>query len=160
MQIAIDQMSNYKEFGTPQGIRSMCRFYISLIIPLFFAPYWAMIANQANFALAFFISIVVQIAMVAVLNVTLTLEDPWDNNGLDGIFVDEQLYEVEQALVASGMDPSLLLASGIATLTRGEVDAGSGRDTGGIENGNGASAVGGGGGGQRSRVVRVATDTV
>lgn len=36
------------------------------------------------------------IAAVGVLNVTLALEDPFDNRGMDGIFIDEPLYEIEQ----------------------------------------------------------------
>lgn len=108
LQVAIDQMSNVKEFGTPQGVRSLVRFYVCLIIPLIFAPYWALIGSESNFAVAFFASIAVQIALVGVLNAAIALEDPFDNNGLDGVFIDEQMYEVEQALLASGADADML----------------------------------------------------
>ena len=37
-------------------------------------------------------------ALVGVLNVSLALEDPFDNLGMDGIFIDEQLFEVQQVL--------------------------------------------------------------
>ena len=30
------------------------------------------------------------------MNVSLALEDPFDNQGLDGIYVDEALFEAEQ----------------------------------------------------------------
>ncbi len=30
------------------------------------------------------------------LNVSIALEDPWDNQGLDGIYIDESLFEAEQ----------------------------------------------------------------
>ncbi len=39
------------------------------------------------------------IALVGVLNLALSLEDPFDNSGMDGIFIDEALYEVEQVSV-------------------------------------------------------------
>lgn len=94
----IDQLSNVKEFGTPQGIKAMSRCYISLIIPLVFGPYWAYISTQSDFAVAFFCSLAFQFAISGLLNVSITLEDPFDNVGLCGIFIDEQLYEVEQAL--------------------------------------------------------------
>lgn len=34
--------------------------------------------------------------MVGLLNVSLALEDPFDNQGLDGIYIDEALFEAEQ----------------------------------------------------------------
>ena len=36
------------------------------------------------------------LALVGLLNVSLALEDPFDNQGLDGIYVDEALFEAEQ----------------------------------------------------------------
>ena len=38
------------------------------------------------------------LALVGLLNVSLALEDPFDNQGLDGIYVDEALFEAEQVL--------------------------------------------------------------
>lgn len=36
------------------------------------------------------------IALLGLLNLSLALEDPFDNQGMDGIYIDEALYEVEQ----------------------------------------------------------------
>ena len=43
------------------------------------------------------------LALVGLLNVSLALEDPFDNQGLDGIYVDEALFEAEQVCL-SGWD--------------------------------------------------------
>lgn len=40
------------------------------------------------------------LALVGLLNVSLALEDPFDNQGLDGIYVDEALFEAEQVCLA------------------------------------------------------------
>lgn len=93
-----DQLSNAKEFGTPQGVRAMLRCYICVVIPVFFGSYWAFVSENADFALAFFSSVAFQIALTGLLNVSISLEDPFDNVGLCGIFIDEQLYEIEQAI--------------------------------------------------------------
>ena len=93
-----DQLSNAKEFGTPQGIRAMVRCYICIVIPVFFGSYWAFVSENADFALAFFSSVAFQVALTGLLNVSISLEDPFDNVGLGGIFIDEQLYEIEQAI--------------------------------------------------------------
>lgn len=39
------------------------------------------------------------LALVGLLNVSLALEDPFDNQGLDGIYVDEALFEAEQVRI-------------------------------------------------------------
>ena len=41
------------------------------------------------------------LALVGLLNVSLALEDPFDNQGLDGIYVDEALFEAEQVCFVS-----------------------------------------------------------
>lgn len=78
----------------------MYRMYISLIIPLFFGPYWSYVGSQTSFAFSFFLSAFIQLALCGLLNVALDLEDPFDNHGMDGIFIDEQLFEVAQVLPA------------------------------------------------------------
>lgn len=45
----------------PQGVRSMCRFFLAFFVPVFFGPYWAYVKNQTNFAFAFFFSIIVSL---------------------------------------------------------------------------------------------------
>jgi hypothetical protein len=153
LQIVLDRMSNVKEFGTPQGIRSLTRAYVCLIIPLFFGPYWSYIGSQTNFGFTFFLSTIVQVALTGLLNVALALEDPWNNSGLDGIFIDEQLYEVESALEASGAGS--LVHGGALTTTDNQGQAGDRGDVPGT-NGTGAPVEAP----ATSRVVRVATDTV
>lgn len=119
LSIAIERMSNVKEFGTSQGIRTMARIYICVIIPLFYAPYWAWINSQTDFSLGFFSSIVIQLALTGTLNAALALEDPFDNDGLDGIFIDEQLYEVEVLLAATGYSNAVVES---ASLVQNEPD--------------------------------------
>ena len=38
------------------------------------------------------------LATVAVLHTAMALEDPFDNQGLDGIYIDEALFEAEQVM--------------------------------------------------------------
>jgi len=140
----IDKLCNVKEFGTPQGIRSMVRCYICLIIPLFFGPYWALVSQSGDFAVAFFVSIAFQIALTGLLNVAITLEDPFDNVGLCGIYIDEQLFEVESSLRQLGLM---------------QIDGEGGQqendgDNDGEEGGEVDAAT------QKQQVVRVATDNV
>jgi hypothetical protein len=129
LQISIDKMGNVKEYRTPQGMRSLARFYVVLFIPIFFGPYWAWVATNTDFAFAFFFSILTQVALTAVLNLSLALEDPFDNKGMDGVFVDEPLYEVELEM-RSEQQPGVVMMGdkeGVGTTTGGATtDGGTG----------------------------------
>lgn len=143
----IDKLCNVKEFGTPQGIRSMVRCYICIIIPVFFGPYWALISQSSDFAVAFFVSLAYQIALTGLLNVAITLEDPFDNVGLCGIYIDEQLYEVESFLRQFG-------------LTQIESRSPHHEDDHDVEEGVEGDVAQPQAGAARQQVVRVATDNV
>ncbi|KAK9810038.1 hypothetical protein WJX72_003856 [[Myrmecia] bisecta] len=98
LQFAFERMATIKEYRTPQGIRSMARFYVVLFIPLFFGPYYAELSKSASFGFTLIFACLLDLAMVGLLNVSLALEDPFDNQGLDGVYVDEALFEAEQAI--------------------------------------------------------------
>ncbi|KAL3157101.1 hypothetical protein ABBQ38_001347 [Trebouxia sp. C0009 RCD-2024] len=126
LQCAFERMAVIKEYRTPQGIRALARFYVVVFIPLFFGPYYAAVRVGAHsFAFSLFLAIFLNLALVGLLNVSLALEDPFDNQGLDGIYVDEALFEAEQAIA---MDEDAELAglsdqSGLKTGT-GAIPAG------------------------------------
>ena len=46
------------------------------------------------------------LAIIGVLHAAMALEDPFDNLGLDGIYIDEAVFDIEQALP----QPSIQLA--------------------------------------------------
>ena len=49
------------------------------------------------------------LATVAVLHTAMALEDPFDNQGLDGIYVDEALFEAEQVTTSIALPKHILL---------------------------------------------------
>lgn len=104
LQLAIQRMANIKEYRTPQGVRSLCRFFLLFFMPVFFGPYWSWVHVQTNFAFAFFFSILLQIAVTGLVNATIALEDPFANNAMDGVFIEEALYEIEQLVGAPPPD--------------------------------------------------------
>jgi hypothetical protein len=66
------------------------------------------------------------VSLVGVLNVALALEDPFDNVGMGGVYVDEALYDVEQVgggcpflrvCSLAGSDGGSLLVCSMAGLT-------------------------------------------
>ncbi|KAK9835743.1 hypothetical protein WJX74_007217 [Apatococcus lobatus] len=100
LQQSFEHMANVKEFRTPQVVRAAARVYIILLVPLFYGPYYAQVRQEsASFAFALFFAMISELALVTLLNAAMALEDPFDNLGLDGIYLDEALYEVEQAML-------------------------------------------------------------
>ena len=59
LALLLERLANVKEFRTPQGVRSMSRLYVALIIPIFFGPYWGWVQQRINYGFAFFFSIMV-----------------------------------------------------------------------------------------------------
>lgn len=57
----------------------------------------------------------INLALVGLLNVSLALEDPFDNQGLDGIYIDEALFEAEQV---SATPPFIFLSCTVHLLLR------------------------------------------
>ncbi|KDD72834.1 hypothetical protein H632_c2837p0 [Helicosporidium sp. ATCC 50920] len=99
--LACQRLADVKEFRTPQGVRSLTRVYVGLVVPIFFGPYWAWVAQQTNFGFAFFFSVIMEMALVGVMNAAISLEDPFDNLGMDGVFVPEALFEIQHDLDAA-----------------------------------------------------------
>ena len=56
-------------------------------------------ASQLHVLSTFGRCVQLNLAVVGLLNVSLALEDPFDNQGLDGIYVDEALFEAEQVRI-------------------------------------------------------------
>ncbi len=54
------------------------------------------------------VSVQMNLATVAVLHTAMAMEDPFDNQGLDGIYVDEALFEAEQVSISLVPSHSLL----------------------------------------------------
>ncbi|KAK9868722.1 hypothetical protein WJX84_001115 [Apatococcus fuscideae] len=115
LQQSFEHMSNVKEFRTPQVVRAAARVYIILLVPLFYGPYYAQVRQESDsFAFALFFAIISELALVTLLNAAMALEDPFDNLGLDGIYLDEALYEVEQAML---MDEDTEIQSGALVIS-------------------------------------------
>ncbi|GMH44087.1 hypothetical protein BSKO_12021 [Bryopsis sp. KO-2023] len=89
LQRAICQLSHLKEYRTPQGLRSMARIYIVIVMPLFFAPMWARVKKDAGFVYAIVLSLMVHLLVVGLLNLAIMLEDPFDDSALDGVSIYE-----------------------------------------------------------------------
>ncbi|KAK9806670.1 hypothetical protein WJX73_006436 [Symbiochloris irregularis] len=102
LHMAIERMSAIKEFRTPVGLRALLLVYVVIILPLFFAPYYAFIRDQGvTFTFALFFAMVSNQAVMILYNVTVALEDPFDSQGLDAIFIDEALEEARQAVLGA-----------------------------------------------------------
>jgi hypothetical protein len=103
---AFERMSLFKEFRTPQPIRALLRPYITIILPIYVGPYWAAFGARDSGCYAFVVclSMLLALALAALLNAAVALEDPFNNSGLDGIYVDEAFSDLRQAMLLTDDD--------------------------------------------------------
>lgn len=116
VHLAFERLTNVKEFRSPQPLRAMTRICIPVVIPVFVGPFWASYyASTGSFAFALLVGLLLNLVLVALLNVAIALEDPFDNVGLDGIYCDEHFHELEQNIL---MDADAELAASAARFSQ------------------------------------------
>uniref|UniRef100_A0A061RDF7 Uncharacterized protein n=1 Tax=Tetraselmis sp. GSL018 TaxID=582737 RepID=A0A061RDF7_9CHLO len=96
LHLAFEEMTNIKEFRTPLPIRALARFYAAVVFPVFFGPYYVTMTTSDGCNVCF--AILMNFASLALLNTAISMEDPFDNQGLDGVYIDEPLSECEQTV--------------------------------------------------------------
>ncbi|OQR87518.1 hypothetical protein ACHHYP_08705 [Achlya hypogyna] len=102
LQARIEKLSNIKLYRTPQATRSFTRLFI-MILPFFYGPYYVYIAKggaglRTNFAFALLLSVVTSLVMIGIFNVEKALEDPFTDEGLDGVKVPRAIARILDAL--------------------------------------------------------------
>ena len=75
-----------------------------MALPLFYAPYYVYVATagtsgvHTNFAFALTLSIATSVTMIGIFNVEMALEDPFTEQGLDGVKVHRAIGRVLDTL--------------------------------------------------------------
>ncbi|KAF0719713.1 Aste57867_835 [Aphanomyces stellatus] len=91
LQARVEKLCNIKMYRTPQATRSFTRLFI-LILPLFYGPYYVYLIEssdgQTSFAFALALSAMTSLVMIGIYNVEKAMEDPFTEEGLDGVQID------------------------------------------------------------------------
>ncbi|EQC38488.1 hypothetical protein SDRG_04196 [Saprolegnia diclina VS20] len=91
LQARFERLCNIKLYRTPQATRSFTRLII-LLLPCFYGPYYVYIIasgdGHTSFAFALLLSAMTSVTMIGIFNVEKALEDPFTEEGLDGVQVD------------------------------------------------------------------------
>ncbi|RHY06454.1 hypothetical protein DYB25_006116 [Aphanomyces astaci] len=103
LQARIERLCNIKMYRTPQATRSFTRLFI-LILPFFYGPYYIYLIDsgdgQTSFAFALVLSAMTSITMIGIFNVEKALEDPFTEEGLDGVQIDVAIHRIFNAFDA------------------------------------------------------------
>ncbi|OQR83171.1 hypothetical protein ACHHYP_15047, partial [Achlya hypogyna] len=101
LQARFERLCNIKLYRTPQATRSFTRLII-LLLPLFYGPYYVYMINSSeghtSFAFALVMSAMTSLVMIGIFNVEKALEDPFTEEGLDGVQVDVAFRRIFLAL--------------------------------------------------------------
>ncbi|CAK4072844.1 unnamed protein product [Aphanomyces euteiches] len=100
LQARIEKLTNIKMYRTPQATRSFTRLFI-LVLPLFYGPYYVYLVDsgdgRTSFAFALVLSAMTSLTMIGLFNVEKALEDPFTEEGLDGVQIDLAIQRIFDA---------------------------------------------------------------
>jgi len=115
----LEEVMNIKDYRTPQGIRSFSRVYVILIWALF-GSYYAWVARETG-SLAFAICLAgtASLALVGLIKVSMTMEDPFESIGVDDVRTSRDLAEVILAIRDDSLEDSLALLRDESLLPNG-----------------------------------------
>ncbi|KAG2447018.1 hypothetical protein HYH02_008171 [Chlamydomonas schloesseri] len=95
MHRAMERLSNIKEMRTPVVMRAIIRWFVVVLLPVAFGPFWnAMRRLTGNAAYAGIFGVLTHIALMASVDTVVAMEDPFDDTALDAISLYEMLDQV------------------------------------------------------------------
>ncbi|EQC38505.1 hypothetical protein SDRG_04212 [Saprolegnia diclina VS20] len=99
LQARLEKLCNLKLYRTPQATRSFTRLVI-LLLPLFYGPYYVYVATAGptSYGFALTLSVVTSLLMIGIFNVERALEDPFTDEGLDGVKAQRVFARIRDSL--------------------------------------------------------------
>eukprot|EP00873_Tetraselmis_striata_P036935 jgi/Tetstr1/457199/TSEL_043847.t1 len=118
----VEEVMNIKDYRTPQGIRSFTRVYVILIWTMF-GSYYAWVAQQTgSLAFAICLAATSSLALVGLIKVSMTMEDPFESVGVDDVRTSRDLAEVIFAIKDDSLEDSLKLLANDTDLSLDQIE--------------------------------------
>ncbi|KAG1662771.1 hypothetical protein FOA52_006797 [Chlamydomonas sp. UWO 241] len=117
LHAAVEQLVVIKEMRTPVALRAFLRWATMVMVPV----YWSFYAHNVDLvtsqpASIGILSVVCQIMLMAVLDVTMSMEDPFDDERIDNLSVMEAMDHMAAMTSHPSLD-SVASPDGYATMT-------------------------------------------
>jgi len=117
----VEEVMNIKDYRTPQGIRSFTRVYVVLIWTMF-GSYYAWVAQETgSLAFAVCLATTSSLALVGLIKVSMTMEDPFESVGVDDVRTSRDLAEVIFAIKDDSIEDSLKLLANDTDLSLDQI---------------------------------------
>mmetsp|Transcript_28748 Transcript_28748/g.77462 ORF Transcript_28748/g.77462 Transcript_28748/m.77462 type:complete len:480 (-) Transcript_28748:291-1730(-) len=120
---SIEQLCVYKEMRTPVLMRAMLRWSTSIIIPVFMAYFWNSFELNLSKAVLGVLAVLCQTALMVIVDVAMSLEDPFDDAALDALSIFESLSHI--SAMADAVEPKPELDGGLGSKEAAQAGGGS-----------------------------------
>lgn len=87
-----------------QLLRAVQRWFVVVLMPAFLAHFWMAAAKGLGAALAGTMGVLLQLSLMVLMDVAISLEDPFDEAALDGISCFEALDHIAAMTSEEGME--------------------------------------------------------
>ncbi|MEW5312151.1 MAG: hypothetical protein WDW38_003799 [Sanguina aurantia] len=95
LHASLEVLMGIKEMRTPLLLRCIVRWFTSIVMPIFLASFWAGLnPNFVGPAVAGLLAILSQTSLMVLLDLTVILEDPFDDTALDALSLYEMMDHV------------------------------------------------------------------
>ncbi|KAF5837258.1 hypothetical protein DUNSADRAFT_4584 [Dunaliella salina] len=120
---SIEQLCVYKELRTPVMMRAMLRWSTTIIIPVFNSYFWNSFELNLSKAVLGVLAVLCQTALMVVVDVAMSLEDPFDDSALDALSLFESLSHI--SAMADAVEPKPELDGGLGSKEAAQARSGS-----------------------------------
>ncbi|PNH08726.1 hypothetical protein TSOC_004710, partial [Tetrabaena socialis] len=92
---ATERLINVKEMRTPVVLRATIRWFVIVLMPVAFAPFWRYLSvHLTSKAFAGILGVLTNVALMSIADTVVALEDPFDDSALDAISLFELLDQI------------------------------------------------------------------
>ncbi len=91
MMISFERVKHIYQYRTPRTLRTYSDIFI-VILPIVYGPHFAENATSFNFGLQFAVPILFSVILVALDNIQAHLENPFDQQGEDDIYINSDKF--------------------------------------------------------------------
>ena len=91
MMISFERIKHIYQYRTPRTLRTYSDIFI-VILPIIYGPHFAHNVTNYNFGLQYAVPIMFSVILVALDNIQSHLENPFDQQGEDDVYINDEKY--------------------------------------------------------------------
>jgi len=91
MMISFERIKHIYQYRTPRTLRTYSDIFI-VVLPIIYGPHFAHSVTSYNYGLQYAVPIMFSVILVALDNIQSHLENPFDQQGEDDVYINDEKY--------------------------------------------------------------------